>query len=51
MDSQGIVCPIHTTEGIKRVVIEMEVERDLLCIECLLDVSGDVDKSKIKTID
>jgi len=45
-----IECPLHPSEHIQRVSIEHGAIKDLYCIECLLSLDSEIDRTKLKPI-
>lgn len=46
----AIKCPLHSSETVSRVCIELGAPQELYCIECLLSLSGNFNKSQIISI-
>jgi hypothetical protein len=54
METSGstIYCPLHPKEAVKRIDIEFGAEKELFCIECLLQITNPVAmSSQLKSVD
>jgi len=48
----SVACPLHPSENIQRVDLELGAEKEVYCIECLLNIDDAPSKSKqLKSLD